>query len=229
MREIVLDTETTGLDPKSGHRIIEIGCVEIINKIRTGKFFHTYLNPERDVPMEAFKVHGISTEFLRDKRKFVDIAQEFIDFIQDSVLVIHNARFDMKFINHELSMVNLPEVGYSSVIDTLDMARRKFPGSPASLDALCKRFNVDLSSREKHGALLDSELLVEVYIWLCGGKQPEMDYGAGSKEENLLSSSLYDVKREYRAKRAGEISLSEKAAHEEFLKKIKKPLWDSCS
>jgi DNA polymerase III subunit epsilon len=177
MREICLDTETTGLDPRSGDRIVEVACVEIINKIRTGKFFHKYINPQRDMPEGAFKVHGLSTEFLQDKPLFADIADEFLDFIKGDILVIHNASFDLKFLNHELSLLNKEPLDKSNVADSLLIARKKFPGSPNSLDALCKRFNVDLSKREKHGALLDTELLVDVYVELMGGAQAGLSFG----------------------------------------------------
>ena len=169
-REIVLDTETTGLSPRDGHRIVEIGAVEIINQLPTGKFFHAYLNPERDMPKEAEAVHGLSAEFLKGKPKFAAIAKEFLAFVADSVLVIHNASFDMGFINAELAQVKLPAIEYGQVIDTLAIAKQKFPMASNSLDALCKRFGIDLSKRTKHGALLDSELLAEVYLELTGGK-----------------------------------------------------------
>lgn len=173
MREIVLDTETTGFEPSEGHRIVEIGAVELFNHVPTGKTYHQYINPQRDMPTEAFQVHGISEEFLRDKPLFAGIAQDFLDFIgSDSKLVIHNAAFDMKFLNAELSWVQKPLIAQDRAIDTLMMARRKFPGSPASLDALCRRFGIDNSSRTLHGALLDSEILAEVYLELIGGRQP---------------------------------------------------------
>jgi len=174
MREIVLDTETTGFEPSEGHRIVEIGAVELFNHLPTGKTYHQYVNPDRSMPKEAFDVHGISDEFLRDKPRFATIAQDFLTFIGDSVLVIHNAAFDMKFLNAELSAVGCPALPMSQSLDTVALARRKFPGSPASLDALCRRFGVDNSAREKHGALLDSEILAEVYLELIGGRQPDL-------------------------------------------------------
>src|SRR6056300_1805313 len=173
MREIVLDTETTGFDPESGDRIVEIGAVELWNHVATGKTYHQYINPERSMPEEAFKVHGLGDEFLRDKPVFSDIAQDFVDFIGDAKLVIHNAAFDVKFLNAELKWVNHPQIQWEQAIDTLAIARQKFPGSPASLDALCRRFNIDNSSRTLHGALLDSEILAEVYLELIGGRQPD--------------------------------------------------------
>lgn len=171
MREIVLDTETTGMDPYEGHRIVEIGCVELENHLPTGNHYHIYINPERDVPAEVVAVHGLTEEFLKDKKTFAEVYHEFLEFISDAKLVIHNAEFDMKFINHHLTEMGAPAIPATQVLDSLKMARKKFPGSPASLDALCKRFNVDNSSRTLHGALLDSEILAEVYLELLGGRQ----------------------------------------------------------
>jgi len=171
MREIILDTETTGLDPKDGHKVIEIGGVEMINKVITGNKFHYYINPERDVPQDAYRIHGISSEFLKDKPLFKDIANEFINFIQNAKLVIHNAPFDIKFLNSELTLLNLPSIDLAGVIDTLAIARRTFPGARANLDALCKRFKVDNTNRQFHGALKDAYLLSEIYVELSGGRQ----------------------------------------------------------
>ena len=171
MREIVLDTETTGLDPQSGDRLVEIGCIELLNSLPSGQVFHRYIDPERDMPAEAFKVHGLSKEFLTGKPKFSEIARDFLDFIGDASLVIHNAEFDMKFINAELRRLNFEPLLNNRVVDTLALARRKHPGSPNSLDALCSRYGIDNSRRTKHGALLDSEILAEVYLELCGGRQ----------------------------------------------------------
>lgn len=174
MREIVLDTETTGFEPSEGHRIVEIGAIELLNHMPTGRVYHQYINPERAMPVEAFQVHGLGDDFLRDKPKFAQIAAAFVDFIgEDSRLVIHNAAFDMKFLNAELGWAGYPTMPMERSTDTVAMARRKFPGSPASLDALCRRFGIDNSAREKHGALLDSELLAEVYLELIGGRQPD--------------------------------------------------------
>ena len=173
MREIVLDTETTGFEPGEGHRIVEIGGVELMGHVPTGRTYHQYINPKRSMPEEAFAVHGLSEEFLSDKPVFNEIAQEFLDFVGDARLVIHNASFDMKFLNAELGWANLPLLPIDQSLDTLAIARRKFPGSPASLDALCRRFNIDNSSRTLHGALLDSEILAEVYLELIGGRQPD--------------------------------------------------------
>lgn len=175
MREIVLDTETTGFDAEKDDRIVEIGALELMNHLPTGRTFHVYINPERPMPQEAFEVHGLGDDFLRDKPKFAQIVQDFVDFIADDArLVIHNASFDMKFLNAELKRAGYPVLPWSRALDTLALAREKFPGAPASLDALCRRFGVDNSGRELHGALLDSELLAEVYLELIGGRQPDL-------------------------------------------------------
>ncbi|MBU3029062.1 DNA polymerase III subunit epsilon [Paracoccus marinaquae] len=175
MREIVLDTETTGFDAEKDDRIVEIGALELVNHLPTGRTFHVYINPERPMPQEAFEVHGLGDDFLRDKPKFAEIVQQFMDFIADDArLVIHNASFDMKFLNAELKRTGRPHLPWSRALDTLALARGKFPGAPVSLDALCRRFGVDNSGRELHGALLDSELLAEVYLELIGGRQPDL-------------------------------------------------------
>lgn len=174
MREIVLDTETTGFEPSEGHRIVEIGAVELFNHMPTGNTYHQYINPQRDMPQEAFQVHGLGNDFLRDYPVFADIADAFLSFVSGARLVIHNAAFDMKFLNAELGWAKRPLLPDHVALDTLTIARRKFPGSPASLDALCRRFGVDNTAREKHGALLDSEILAEVYLELIGGRQPDL-------------------------------------------------------
>jgi DNA polymerase-3 subunit epsilon len=174
MREVVLDTETTGTDVGAGDRIVEIGAVELINHIPTGRSFHAYVNPQRSMPQGAFAVHGLSDAFLADKPRFAAVAGEFEEFIEDSRLVIHNAAFDIAFLNAELARIGRPALGMGRVLDTLTMARRKHPGAPASLDALCARYGIDNSRRTKHGALLDAEILAEVYIELIGGKQPDL-------------------------------------------------------
>lgn len=175
MREIVLDTETTGFDAEGADRIVEIGALELLNHLPTGRTFHVYINPERPMPTEAFEVHGLGDDFLRDKPRFAQVAQDFMQFIgSDSRLVIHNATFDMRFLNAELRRCGLPALPMARALDTLELAKRRFPGSPASLDALCRRFGVDNGSRELHGALLDSELLAEVYLELVGGRQPDL-------------------------------------------------------
>lgn len=221
MREIILDTETTGLSPAQGHRIIEIGCIELFNHLPTGKFFHAYINPERDVPEISTKITGLTAEFLKPHPIFEKIAHDFLAFIGEDPLVIHNADFDMAFLNAELGRINLPILPKTRAIDTLYMARLKFPGSPASLDALCKRFNVDLSKRDKHGALLDSELLAQVYLELLGGRQRSLGL-IETQEETLIeietTSTTYPV-------RVFEISEEESLKHKEFLSQIKEPLW----
>jgi DNA polymerase-3 subunit epsilon len=174
MREIVIDTETTGLDPATGDRIVEIGAVELVNHVPTGRTFHAYINPQREVPEEAVTVHGLTTAFLADKPVFAAIAAEFAAFVGDARLVIHNAAFDMRFLNAELGWVGQPTVPWARTVDTLELARRRFPGTQNSLDALCRRFGVDNSGRTRHGALLDSELLAEVYLELMGGRQPDL-------------------------------------------------------
>jgi DNA polymerase III subunit epsilon len=174
MREIVLDTETTGLDPYQGHRLIEVGCIELVNRFPTGNTFHRYLNPQRDVPAEAFAVHGLSLEFLKDKSLFADIAAELIEFIGDAPLVAHNASFDLGFLNAELERVNLPALSRDRLVDTLLLARRKYPGGSNRLDDLCQRFGIDNGRRTKHGALLDAELLAEVYLELIGARQAQL-------------------------------------------------------
>ncbi|MFJ5488482.1 DNA polymerase III subunit epsilon, partial [Hansschlegelia beijingensis] len=174
MREIVLDTETTGLDPLTGDRVVEIGCVELLNRIPTGATFHVYLNPERDMPEEAFRVHGLSAEFLSDKPRFADVADDFLAFVAEGALVIHNASFDMAFLDAELKRLGRAPIGRERVVDTLMLARRKNPGGANSLDALCQRYGIDNSRRTKHGALLDSEILAEVYLELLGGRQASL-------------------------------------------------------
>jgi len=182
MREIVLDTETTGLDPRSGDRVVEIGCVELNFHVPTGRELHLYINPERDMPEEAFAIHGISEDFLKDKPIFADIVDEFLEFLgDDAALVIHNAPFDAKFLNWELEALKKPPIPATRLIDTLEIARKKYPGGSNSLDALCRRFDVDLSVREKHGAVIDCRLLAAVYLELIGGKQPGLLLSADQK------------------------------------------------
>lgn len=227
MREICLDTETTGLDPKDGHRIIEIGCVEMINKVKTGKYLHFYINPQRDVPQEAFKIHGISTEFLQDKPLFADIAQPFIDFVKDAKLVIHNAAFDMKFINFELRQCNLEIIEREHVTDSLQMARNKFPGGANSLDGLCKRFGIDSSKRVKHGALLDAELLADVYLELTGGSQYSMFGNELESESTPTNNQNIKEKRQKIPSRNFSLTQEELDSHKEFIvKNFKTNLWN---
>jgi DNA polymerase-3 subunit epsilon len=225
MREIVLDTETTGFDPFSGDRIVEIGALELEGHVPTGAKFHEYINPERGMPNEAFQVHGLGDDFLRGKPKFAAIGQKFLDFIQDSKLIIHNASFDMKFLNAELKWMKLPEIPMTQALDTLLIARKKFPGSPASLDALCRRFGITSFERDLHGALLDSEILAEVYLELIGGRQPDFGlarassskYGENSGSWTLsarptplpsrLSATEADNHKAYVAKELGDAAL----------------------
>ena len=219
MREIVLDTETTGLDPGTGDKIVEIGAVELWNHLPTGKTFHKYLNPERNMPEEAQAVHGLTEEFLRDKPVFSQIVDDFLLFIKDSKLIIHNASFDMKFINAELESVKKSKLSNDIAIDTLSIARKKFPGSPASLDALCRRFNIDNSARTLHGALLDSEILAEVYLELIGGRQP--DFGLLDKvteDDGKLDGNRKTLKRPKPLKKR--ITDEENRAHSVFVQKL---------
>ena len=221
MREIVLDTETTGLDPLQGHRIVEIGCVELHNHISTGQTFHVYLNPERDVPSEAAMVHGLTDEFLADKPIFSQQVDDFLSFIADSQLIIHNAAFDMSFINAELTRCGYKRLSMERTTDTVAMARKKFPGAPASLDSLCKRFGVDLSTRKLHGALLDSQLLAEVYLELRGGRQPDLAIAVTEQ----VSTEVQVRAREHRPPRPHAPSDAEIAAHDKFLGSLKETLW----
>lgn len=218
MREIVLDTETTGFEPGEGDRIVEIGAVELLNHMPTGRVYHQYINPERSMPQGAFEVHGLGDEFLRDKPVFKKIGQEFLDFVQDATMVIHNASFDMKFLNAELGWAGLPLLPNAQALDTLKIARKKFPGSPASLDALCRRFGVDNSSREKHGALLDSEILAEVYLELIGGRQPDLVL-ANSGQSDGKSDSMGEAWRPQARPNPlpSRLSEEERAAHNAFV------------
>jgi len=224
MREIVLDTETTGLDPNQGHRLVEIGCVEMVNLVATGQTFHVYLNPDRDMPIEAQQVHGLSVEFLSDKPRFHEVVGDFISFIGDSPLVIHNAGFDMKFLNAELAQAGITPLEFGRAIDTVTMARRKFPGQPASLDALCRRFGIDNSARDYHGALLDAQLLAEVYLELRGGRQPNL-IGADPTSATAKTAGAVTTHRTPRAARTFAPTAEELAAHAAFIATIKNALW----
>ncbi len=218
MREIVLDTETTGLSPKDGHRIVEIGGVELFNHIPTGKTYHQYINPERDMPPEAFNVHGLSEEFLRKHPVFAKIAEEFIEFVGDGILVIHNAKFDMSFINAELSYVKHPPIPEEQALDTLEIARKKHPMGPNSLDALCRRYGVDNSGRTKHGALLDSELLADVYIELIGGRQHDLAIEQGASTTMSGGQRPVATRRQPRpVPLPSRLSEEEQKAHEMFV------------
>lgn len=233
MREIVLDTETTGLDPAQGHKVVEIGCVELENRLPTGRTFWKYINPERDMPTEAFQVHGLSEAFLADKPVFADVADAFLEFVGEANLVIHNAGFDMKFLNAELKACGRVPLPMSQATDTVAIARQKFPGAQASLDALCKRFGIDNSSRTKHGALLDSELLAEVYLELMGGRQTGLDLAAetaakgDSDNETSTRSTAPTSNRPFREPRPHAPSEPEAAAHAKFLEKLKDPIWSA--
>ena len=221
MREIVLDTETTGLDPQDGHRIVEIGAVELYNHVPTGNVYHQYINPLISMPDQAFAIHGLSDEFLSDKPKFSEIAKGFLDFIGSAKLVIHNAAFDIKFINAELKSIDEEEITFDRATDTLAIARKKFPGSPASLDSLCRRFKIDNSARVVHGALLDSQILAEVYLELVGGKQPDFALNiANVSNEN--NNSIFNEKRAQvrKEKLKSRLTTEEKANHENFIKEL---------
>jgi DNA polymerase-3 subunit epsilon len=219
MREIVLDTETTGFDPETGDRIVEIGAVELSGHVATGKTYHQYINPERSMPQEAFEVHGLGDDFLRDKPKFAEIGRAFLDFVGDAKLVIHNAAFDMKFLNAELKWMGLPQLPYDQAIDTLEIARKRFPGSPASLDALCRRFNIDNSARTLHGALLDSEILAEVYLELIGGRQPDFALSVDQQQNSGDTGAGWKAGPRPRAL-PPRLTEAEAAAHAEFVSKL---------
>ncbi|WP_166417756.1 DNA polymerase III subunit epsilon [Cochlodiniinecator piscidefendens] len=217
MRELVLDTETTGFAPEEGDRIVEIGAVELWNQLPTGRTYHQYINPERSMPQAAFEVHGLGDDFLRDKPVFKDIAQDFVDFVKNDQMVIHNASFDMKFLNAELKWVGRPTLPMTQALDTLAIARKRFPGSPASLDALCRRFGIDNASRTLHGALLDSEILAEVYLELIGGRQP--DFGLSTNQSGNADGGTGDAWRPSRRPNPlpSRLTEEETAAHDAFV------------
>ena len=227
IREIVFDTETTGFDPLTGDRLVEIGAVELINHVPTGRTYHQYINPNRDVPEEVVKVHGLTNEFLKDYPFFEKVAQDWVDFIgDDGILVAHNATFDMKFINYELKRLGYEEYQWDRVVDTLEIAKNKFPGQRNNLDALCKRFGVDNSQRTFHGALLDAQLLAEVYLELLGGAEPTMDLSSSNKSKTNTQTEEIVVNKVYREPREFLFSDEDNIAHREFLKKnIKNPIW----
>lgn len=224
MREIVLDTETTGLEPAKGDRIVEIGCVELLNRIPTGQGFHRYINPQRDVPKAAFDVHGLSTEFLSDKPLFADVVDEFLEFIGDASLVIHNAGFDHAFINAELARIERPLLARDRLIDTLMIARRKHPAGPNRLDDLCARYDIDNSRRTKHGALLDAEILAEVYVELIGARQAQLVLAESMGRRDGSRRGKAAAKRQMPLE--SRISDIDRAAHREFVATLgEKPLW----
>jgi DNA polymerase III subunit epsilon len=219
MREVVLDTETTGLDPNGGHRIVEIGAVELLNHVPTDQQFHCYLNPERSMPAEAFAVHGLSGAFLSDKPLFADIADALQQFLGEAPLVIHNAAFDLGFLNAEMRRLGRDEMPFSRCIDTVALARRRFPGAPANLDALCRRFQIDLTDRVQHGALLDAKLLARVYLELQGGREPGLSLAAAGTRRLAGISPGEWVPRMVVA------SAEEQAAHAAFIARLPTTLW----
>lgn len=228
MREIALDTETTGLNPKDGDRIVEIGCVEMVNHVPTGETRQFYINPERDMPEEAFRVHGLSNEFLADKPVFARVVNEFLDFIGDADLVIHNAVFDMGFINAELETLGRSPISSERAIDTVALARKKFPGAPASLDALCRRYRIDNSNRTFHGALLDAELLAEVYLELKGGRQRGLGLTKESETDfsrKTIETASSPADQRIREPRPHVPTEEEQAAHKDFLESLDNPIW----
>ena len=216
MLEVILDTETTGLSAASNHKIVEIGCIELNNQIPTNKTFHTYLNPQRAVSEDAFKIHGYSDQFLADKKIFSEIVEEFINFIKGKKLIIHNAAFDLSFLDYELKLINKRTIERKNVIDTLELARSKYPGAQNSLDALCKRFKIDNSKREKHSALVDCQLLKEVYINLLDQKEPKLDLESKDIPDTKLLNQVYEIKNIKR--KVIKISEEESELHKKFIK-----------
>jgi DNA polymerase-3 subunit epsilon len=233
MREIVFDTETTGLSPKDGHRLVEIGCIELINRVETGRHFHCYLNPERAMPSEAQAVHGLSEIFLSDKPLFGMVVTDFLDFIGDSPMIAHNARFDFGFINNELQMLGLEAIALSRMVDTLEIARGRHPGAKHTLDALCTRYGVDRSQRTLHGALIDAQLLAQVYVELMGGRQIGLELVADVQVETIAidqpdswqARPASSMQRVQRAARSFTPSAEELARHEKFIAKLDQALW----
>jgi DNA polymerase-3 subunit epsilon len=234
MREIVLDTETTGFDALGGDRLVEIGCIELINGIPTHNRFHKYLNPERPMPQAAFQIHGLSDQFLADKPRFAEVADKLLEFIGDAPLVIHNAEFDIKFLNAEFDRLGKAAIPLQRAVDTVQIARQKFPGAPASLDALCRRFNIDNSNRTLHGALLDAELLAEVYLELCGGRQAGLGLVVETEIDVVVADLDFTGGRRggasgialpVRAPRPHAASAEELAAHQAFIAKLTDAIW----
>lgn len=224
MREIVFDTETTGFEPTEGHRIVEIACLELVNQIPTGRKKQFYLNPERDMPEAAFRIHGLTEEFLRDKPRFAEVVEELMEFIGDARLVAHNAEFDVKFLNAELALLKREIVALDRAVDTVRIARQRFPGAPASLDALCKRFAIDNTQRTLHGALLDAQLLAKVYLQLLGGPQTGLSLSTDTVAE-AARAALAIAGRMLRPARPHAASTEELAAHAAFVAKLKDPVW----
>lgn len=227
MREIIFDTETTGLDPRSGDRLVEIGCIEMVNRVPTGNTFHAYFNPDRDMPAAAEAVHGLSITFLSDKPRFHERAAELIEFLGDAMLVAHNAGFDFGFVNAELEMCGMEPLSRERMIDTVALARVRHPGAKLSLDALCTRYGIDRSHRTRHGALLDAELLAQVYVELTGGRQIGLELAATVSESLVVTVETAAPPRTLRAARPHAPSEAELAAHAKFLETVKEPLWNS--
>ncbi len=226
MREIIFDTETTGLDPKSGDRLVEIGCIEMVNRVPTGNTFQAYFNPDRDMPAGAEAVHGLSISFLSDKPRFHERVAELLEFLgEEAKLVAHNASFDFGFVNSELEMCGLPPLGRERMIDTVAMARMRHPGAKNSLDALCTRYGIDRSHRTRHGALLDAELLAQVYVELTGGRQIGLSLAADSEAQLVQTMAAPRRDRPFRPARPHQASEAERAAHAAFLETVKSPLW----
>lgn len=230
MREIVLDTETTGLKPTDGHRLVEIGCVELMDKLPTGKNFHYYINPQRDMPMEAEKIHGLNNDFLKDKPLFEEIVDEFLEFLGRDQLVIHNAQFDLGFLNHELSLCGYDGLQHLPVVDTVHLARRKFPGQRANLDALCQKFDIDLSRRDLHGALLDAQLLADVYLELTVGRQQGLELQSNkitTQQQEIDSPAIESViQDDYPIRYANNDEL---AIHQQICDKLPNNMWKKSS
>ncbi|HYD24588.1 MAG TPA: DNA polymerase III subunit epsilon [Croceibacterium sp.] len=225
MREIVFDTETTGLDPASGDRMVEIGCIELVNRVATGRTFHAYFHPDRPMPLAAEQVHGLSDAFLADKKRFHEHVLELLEFIEDTPLVAHNAQFDFGFLNYELGVCGHPEVALERMIDTLAIARRRHPGAKHSLDALCTRYGIDRSHRVRHGALLDAELLAQVYVELTGGRQIGLELAATAIHAVPELATFRPRRREFRAPRPHSASAAELARHKAFLETFDSTLW----
>ncbi len=229
-REIVFDTETTGFDPENGDRLVEIGAVELINHIPTGVTYHQYINPERDVPEEAYKIHGLSYEYLKDFPTFAQVADEWVEFVGDATLVAHNAKFDINFINYELKQLGKDGYSWDRVVDTLEIAKILFPGARNNLDALCRRFNVDNTERTLHGALLDAQLLAEVYLELLGGREPSFLLDKNKKQAASVQVSESDIVRKFREPRIFALSEEDMKLHNDFLStKIKDAIWTAVS
>ncbi len=227
MREIIFDTETTGLDPRSGDRMVEIGCIEMVNRVPTGNTFHCYFNPDRDMPAGAEAVHGLSIAFLSDKPRFHEKAAEFLEFIgEEAMLVAHNAGFDFGFVNAELDMCGLPALSRDRMVDTVALARARHPGAKNSLDALCTRYGIDRSHRTRHGALLDAELLAQVYVELTGGRQIGLGLVAETTQIEVSVQAPITRERAFRTPRPHSASEAELAAHAKFLESVKSPLWN---